>query len=186
MDAAPLVAELLAARRAEGAGHQPRRAASPGEHEYAVPPLALPDHAAIRRARRATVLTQYEAVRLFIERAQAAQADFAVTNDNAPAVAEICARLDGLPLAIELAAARVKLFAPEALLARLDQPACAADRRRARPAGAPADAPQHDRLELRPAGRRRAGAVRAAGRVRRRLHAGGGRGSAAGLRSRTE
>src|SRR5262249_29491783 len=66
-------------------------------------------------------LTQYAAVRLFIERAQAAKADFAVTNGSAPAGAEICSRLDGLPLAIELAAARVKLFSPQALLARLDQ-----------------------------------------------------------------
>jgi predicted ATPase len=65
-------------------------------------------------------LTQYEAVRLFIERAQAVKADFALTNVNAPAVAEICYRLDGLPLAIELAAARAKLFPPQALLARLD------------------------------------------------------------------
>jgi predicted ATPase/Tfp pilus assembly protein PilF len=64
-------------------------------------------------------LTQYAAVRLFIARAQAAKADFTVTNATAPAVAEICYRLDGLPLAIELAAARSKLFAPEALLARL-------------------------------------------------------------------
>jgi tetratricopeptide (TPR) repeat protein len=58
-------------------------------------------------------------VRLFIARARATKADFAVTNDNAPAVAEICYQLDGLPLAIELAAARVKLFTPGALLARL-------------------------------------------------------------------
>jgi class 3 adenylate cyclase len=64
-------------------------------------------------------LTQYEAVRLFITRAQGAKSDFAVTNENAPAVAEICVHLDGLPLAIELAAARVRLFTPQALLARL-------------------------------------------------------------------
>jgi predicted ATPase len=64
-------------------------------------------------------LTQYAAVQLFIERAQAVKADFAVTNANAPAVAEICYRLDGLLLAIELAAARVKLFPPQALLGRL-------------------------------------------------------------------
>jgi tetratricopeptide (TPR) repeat protein len=65
------------------------------------------------------VVTQYAAVQLFIARAQEARPDFVVTNTNAPAVAEICYRLDGLPLAIELAAARVKLFPPEALLARL-------------------------------------------------------------------
>jgi predicted ATPase len=64
-------------------------------------------------------LTQYEAVRLFVERARTVREDFQVTNETAPAVAEICARLDGLPLAIELAAARVRLFAPEALLVRL-------------------------------------------------------------------
>src|SRR5262249_13320101 len=95
-----------------------------GEREFAVPPLSLPP-GAVRTFERSNVqtlnaeITQYEAVRLFIERAQAAKADFAVTNENAPAVAEICYRLDGLPLAIELAAARVKLFPPEALLARL-------------------------------------------------------------------
>jgi len=66
-------------------------------------------------------LTQYEAVRLFIERAQAVKADFALTNENVPAVAEICHWLDGLPLAIELAATRTKLFAPESLLKRLEK-----------------------------------------------------------------
>ena len=66
-------------------------------------------------------LSQYEAVRLFIARARDVQPDFSVTNETAPAVAEICARLDGLPLAIELAAARSRLLSPEALLARLGE-----------------------------------------------------------------
>ena len=89
-----------------------------GEHEYAVPPLSVPDP---RRLPNLMALSQYEAVGLFIERARAAEADFEVTNDNAPAVAEICARLDGLPLAIELAAARIKLLPPKAMLKRLGQ-----------------------------------------------------------------
>jgi len=88
-----------------------------GEHEYAVPPLALPDRAQLPPLAQ---LTQYEAVRLFIERAQAAKADFALTTASAPAVAEICYRLDGLPLALELAAARIRLFGPQALLFRLE------------------------------------------------------------------
>ncbi|HSH81589.1 MAG TPA: adenylate/guanylate cyclase domain-containing protein [Herpetosiphonaceae bacterium] len=87
-----------------------------GEHEYSVPPFAVPDP---RHLPALAALTQYDAVRLFIARAQEVRADFAVTNANAPAVAEICVRLDGLPLAIELAAARVRLFSPPALLARL-------------------------------------------------------------------
>jgi tetratricopeptide (TPR) repeat protein len=66
-------------------------------------------------------MSQYEAVRLFIERAQAVRPDFAMTTANAPAVAEICFRLDGLPLAIELAAALVKMLPPQALLKRLEQ-----------------------------------------------------------------
>ena len=89
-----------------------------GEKELPVPPLALPSRDPLPPLDR---LTQYEAVRLFIERAQDVRPDFAVTPDNAPAVAEICTRLDGLPLAIELAAARVKLLSPQALLVRLDQ-----------------------------------------------------------------
>jgi predicted ATPase len=87
-----------------------------GEQEYAVPPLELPDHKRLPPVER---LTQYEAVRLFIERAKAARAEFSVTDHNAPAVAEICARLDGLPLAIELAAARIKVLTPSAMLERL-------------------------------------------------------------------
>ena len=87
-----------------------------GEQEYLVPPLTLPDP---RVMPPLEVLTQYEAVRLFVERARAVKADFQVTNENAPAVAEICARLDGLPLAIELAVARVKVLSPQQMLDRL-------------------------------------------------------------------
>jgi predicted ATPase/class 3 adenylate cyclase len=87
-----------------------------GEHEYALSPLALPDPQHLPPPER---LSQYAAVALFIERAQAARHDFTVTSANAPAIAEICARLDGLPLAIELAASRVRVLLPEALLARL-------------------------------------------------------------------
>ena len=88
------------------------------EREFPVPALALPD---ARHLPDLLALSQYEAVALFIERAQAVKPEFQVTNANAPAVAEICARLDGLPLAIELAAARSKLFPPQALLTRLAQ-----------------------------------------------------------------
>src|SRR5215210_3547652 len=88
-----------------------------GEREYPVPPLALPDPG--RLLPPPERLTQYEAVRLFVERAQDARPDFSVTNENAPAVAEICTRLDGLPLAIELAAARAKILSPQAMLSRL-------------------------------------------------------------------
>jgi predicted ATPase/class 3 adenylate cyclase/Tfp pilus assembly protein PilF len=87
-----------------------------GEQEYAVDPLGLP---AEDEAVGLGELKQYDAVTLFIERARAVRPDFSVTNENAPAVAEICVRLDGLPLAIELAAARVKVLSPEAILGRL-------------------------------------------------------------------
>ena len=88
-----------------------------GEHEVAVPPLALPD---IHHLPALAHLSQYAAVDLFLQRCKAARADFQVTAATAPAVAEICVRLDGLPLALELAAARIKLFAPDALLQRLN------------------------------------------------------------------
>jgi predicted ATPase len=87
-----------------------------GEHEYAVPPLSVPD---VKHLPDLKTLSQYEAVRLFIERAKSAKADFEVTDESAPAVAEICVRLDGLPLAIELAAARIKMLPPNELLHRL-------------------------------------------------------------------
>src|SRR5215218_6842394 len=88
-----------------------------GEHEFPVPPLSMPD---LKRPPPLERLTQYEAVGLFLERARALKPDFSITNESAPAVAEICVRLDGLPLAIELAAARIRMLPPKALLARLD------------------------------------------------------------------
>ncbi len=119
VDAAPGLADLLAAcprLKLLVTSRQVLRLSA--EHEFAVPPLSLPDP---RHLPDLVALSQYEAVALFIARAQAVKPDFQVTNANAPAVAEICARLDGLPLAIELAAARIKLLPPQALLARLGQ-----------------------------------------------------------------
>ena len=110
LEAAPVVTELLSGApnlKVLATSRIPLRLY--GEHEYAVPPLALPDP---ERLPSVESLTQYEAVRLFVERAQAAKADFSVTNEKAQAVAEICVRLDGLPLAIELAAARIKVLSP--------------------------------------------------------------------------
>ncbi|PZS02375.1 MAG: hypothetical protein DLM70_10490, partial [Chloroflexi bacterium] len=86
------------------------------EHEFPVSPLALPDPKHLPDLEK---LTRYDAVTLFIERARAVKPRFVVTNENASAVAEICARLDGLPLAIELAAARIRVLPPRALLQRL-------------------------------------------------------------------
>ena len=89
-----------------------------GEHEYPVPSLELPDP---ERITELESLLQLEAVALFAERAAAGKPNFRITARNARSVAEITARLDGLPLAIELAASRVKLLAPDQLLARLEQ-----------------------------------------------------------------
>jgi predicted ATPase/DNA-binding XRE family transcriptional regulator len=87
-----------------------------GEHTFAVPPLALPETGQPPDVAR---LAQAPAVALFVQRAQAVRPDFALTEHSAAVVALICRQLDGLPLAIELAAARLKLFSPQALLARL-------------------------------------------------------------------
>ncbi len=87
------------------------------EHVHPVPPLALPPGG--RASASAREVGSYEAVQLFLDRARVVRPDFELTDDNAPAVAEICRRLDGLPLAIELAAARLRLFSPEVLRDRL-------------------------------------------------------------------
>jgi predicted ATPase/DNA-binding CsgD family transcriptional regulator len=89
-----------------------------GEHEFPVPPLALPDLTPLPERE---TLAQVAAVALFLQRAWATKPDLQLTSINARAIAEICVRLDGLPLAIELAAARSKLLPPPALLARLGQ-----------------------------------------------------------------
>ena len=89
-----------------------------GEQEFPVPPLALPD---LRRLSEDWVLSPSTAVTLFVQRAQSTLPTFQLTQTNVHAIIEICVRLDGLPLAIELAAARIKLLPPQALLARLSQ-----------------------------------------------------------------
>jgi predicted ATPase len=87
------------------------------EHRFPVPPLELPNLSPLPALE---ALAQYAAITLFTQHAQAVKPDFALTNTNARAVAEICTRLDGLPLAIELAAARITMLSPHALLARLE------------------------------------------------------------------
>jgi predicted ATPase len=89
-----------------------------GEHLFPVPPLAVPDIADLPPPE---TLLQYPAVALFAQRARAVMPSFQITRDNAAVVAEICIRLDGLPLALELAASRVNLLPPHALLERLDR-----------------------------------------------------------------
>jgi predicted ATPase/class 3 adenylate cyclase len=89
----------------------------PGETTYHVPPLGVPD---ARTAATPEALAGFESVRLFVDRAMAVQPAFRVTGESAPAVAEICRRLDGIPLALELAAARVRMLSPEKIAERLN------------------------------------------------------------------
>ncbi len=152
LPSAPVVAELIAASpqlKIFTSSSIPLKLQ--GEREFQVPPLELPEK---ESELTTSNLAGNEAVLLFVERARATQSNFVLTDDNAPAVVEICRRLDGLPLAIELAAARVKLLPPQAILARLD------DRFKLLTGGArdlPArhqNSPQHARMELQPAERR--------------------------------
>jgi non-specific serine/threonine protein kinase len=119
IEAAPLVADLLGACPNVTVLVTSRvRLRVSGEREVPIAPLGL---AELDRHRGVESIATSDAVRLFVARAEAVQPDFALTSDNAIAVAEICRRLDGLPLAIELAAARVKVLPPAVLLSRLDQ-----------------------------------------------------------------
>jgi non-specific serine/threonine protein kinase len=117
VEAAPLVAELLTScPRLKFLVTSRTVLRLRDEHESSVPPLSIPD---LSHLPSLADLAQYEGIALFVQRAAAANPGFALTEANASAIAEICARLDGLPLAIELAAARCRLLTPSALLARL-------------------------------------------------------------------
>jgi predicted ATPase/transcriptional regulator with XRE-family HTH domain len=119
LPAAPLVAELLGACPALRVLTTSRAALHlSGEHLYSVPPLALPD---VGRLPPLEELGQTAAVRLFVDRARAVKSDFALSEANTAAVVEIVHRLDGLPLALELVAARARALSPVALAARLDR-----------------------------------------------------------------
>jgi predicted ATPase/transcriptional regulator with XRE-family HTH domain len=118
---APLLSELV--RDCPGLGVLVTSRASlrlSGERELNVPPLAVPPRGRILPS---DAIAQYPSVRLFVDRAAQVNPSFALSADNSPAVAAICARLDGLPLALELAAARTKMLTPQALLHRLDNAA---------------------------------------------------------------
>jgi len=118
VSSAPLIADLITTSpnlKVMVTSQSPLRVY--GEQEFPVPPLELPDPKRIPPLEK---LVKLPAVALFLERAQAVKRDFALTEENANAVATICTQLDGLPLAIELAAARVKLLSPSAMQARLE------------------------------------------------------------------
>lgn len=117
IDAAPLISTLLAAAPNLTLLVTSRTVLRlSGEQEFVVPPLPLPS---LAQPAPEDLLTHAPAVALFVQRAQAVDPAFRITAENAHAIAEICLRLDGLPLAIELAAARIKVLSPQALLARL-------------------------------------------------------------------
>jgi predicted ATPase/class 3 adenylate cyclase len=119
VEAAPIVSDLLrAAPRLKVIVTSRVSLLVGGEHEYPVPPMSVPDP---ERLPDLDSLSEYESIDLFLQRARSVKPDFALTDDNAPIIVEICKRLDGLPLAIELAAARIRLLSPSEILARLGQ-----------------------------------------------------------------
>ncbi|HVG34946.1 MAG TPA: protein kinase, partial [Pyrinomonadaceae bacterium] len=119
LEAAPFVAELLSSSPKLKMIVTSRISLHlSAEHEYMVSPLALPETE--QRLPPLTELMNHAAIALFVKRAQAIRPTFALTEENALSVVEVCRRLDGLPLAIELAAARIKLLSPQAILTRLE------------------------------------------------------------------
>ena len=135
---AQLVAELLVANQATSVLATSREPLGvPGEVTWRVPSLAAPP---VENALAVSVLSQYDAVRLFLDRARRARPSFAVTEQNAPAIAQICCRLDGIPLAVELAAARCRHMSAEQIARELD------DRFRLLTGGARTVLPRHRTL----------------------------------------
>ncbi len=168
-EAAPVVAGLLGACPGLNVLVTSRmRLRLSGEHEHPVPPLDV----AAPGVHRVEDAAQSESVRLFTARAQALKEDFALTAENASTIAEICRRLDGLPLAIELAAARTQGGAAVRAAGTFGEAPAAPDRRRLRPPRATADDARHHRLEPRPADPGRADPLPPARGLRRRLHPG--------------
>ena len=151
-----------------------------GETVWRVPSLSLPDLSAGRPL--SETLLRHDAVRLFIERAAAVDSTFAVTAANAAMVAEVCVRLDGIPLAIELAAARVKVLSIAQIHVAAERSLPAADRREPHRGRAPAHARSDHGVELRAAVGRGTPAVAPALGLRRRMDDGGGGGRDVGRR----
>ena len=180
--AAPSLPTCWRARRVEGAGDEPGAAQVGGEREYPVPPLPLPNPTAeISPPSSSPISTRSGCLR---SAPRPCRPTFALTPDNAAAVAEICRRLDGLPLAIELAAARVKVASAAGPARPAGAAPAAADRRAARsrrPGSRPCATPSPGATTC---CRRRSKRSSAAWRLRRRLHARGGRGDRRGRQRR--
>ena len=171
LDAASLLRELLAGAPGVKLLVTSRAPLGvPEERVYPVPALELPD-----RSQRPSLaeLGGIEAIRLFVDRARAARPDFELSETNAASVIELCTRLDGLPLALELAAARCNLLSPAraARASRLEARSSAGGAG-LRVRRAPVDAPRGDRVELRPLAAGGAAALHEPCRLRRRVHAG--------------
>jgi len=115
-----------------------------GETVYRVPSLSLPEQAEVTKE----AAMGFESVQLFVERASAANRKFQLTDENASAVAQICSRLDGIPLAIELSASRITVFSPEQIAKRLDDRFKLLDRRKPHRPAPPTNLTRVDRLEL--------------------------------------